>query len=71
MRNYKKLFGQTVCSLRVKANLTQEELAERSDLSRKFIQDIERGLKCASVISLAKIRSGLQCDWDDLLKKLR
>lgn len=71
MKDYKKLFGQTVCSLRVNADLTQEELAEKADLSRRFIQDIERGLKSASVISLAKIRSALDCEWDDLLKKLR
>jgi tetratricopeptide (TPR) repeat protein/transcriptional regulator with XRE-family HTH domain len=36
-------FGRLLCSLRLKAGLTQEELAERSGVSVRALSDIERG----------------------------
>jgi DNA-binding XRE family transcriptional regulator len=38
-----KIFGQTICKLRAEANLTQEKLAEKADISRRYLQLIEAG----------------------------
>ncbi len=35
--------GQTLKSYRIRANLTQEALAERLDVTNQYISDIERG----------------------------
>ena len=40
-------FGPTLKRLRSAAGLTQEELAERSDISARTISDLERGLRSA------------------------
>jgi transcriptional regulator with XRE-family HTH domain len=69
MHTYKTL-GGNIRRLRVAVGLTQSELAERSDLSLRYEQDLESGLKCPSVPSLLRIRKTLGCCWDDLLARL-
>ena len=44
--------GEKIRSLRLKLGLTQEELAERSDLTKGFISQLERDLTSPSVDSL-------------------
>ncbi|MDU5924926.1 MAG: helix-turn-helix transcriptional regulator, partial [Finegoldia magna] len=44
--------GDKIRSLRLKLGLTQEELAERSDLTKGFISQLERDLTSPSVDSL-------------------
>jgi transcriptional regulator with XRE-family HTH domain len=59
--------GKNINRLRNQAGLTQEKLAETSDLSLRFIQEIEAGEKSPSVETLAKIRHSLNCAWNDLM----
>ncbi len=51
-------FGDKLKQLRVKMNLTQEELANRCDLSKGFISQVERDLTSPSIATLVDI---LEC----------
>jgi transcriptional regulator with XRE-family HTH domain len=60
------VFGQNVCRLRTAAKLTQESLAERSNLSRRFLQSIESGTKSPTVSTVVQLKKALVCSWSDL-----
>ena len=60
------VFGQNVCRLRTAAKFTQESLAEKADLSRRFIQEIEAGSKNPTVNTVVRLKKALQCSWSDL-----
>jgi transcriptional regulator with XRE-family HTH domain len=60
------IFGQNVCRLRTAASLTQENLAEKADLSRRYIQEIESGSKNPSVNTAVRLKLALACSWNDL-----
>lgn len=64
------VFGKNVNRLRTNSALTQELLAEKADLSRRYLQEIESGAKSPTVPILAKLRRALDCTWEDLLKGL-
>ncbi|MFP4697985.1 MAG: helix-turn-helix domain-containing protein [Eubacteriales bacterium] len=50
--------GQKIKRLRMQKNLTQEELADRSELSKGFISQLERDLTSPSITTLVDL---LQC----------
>jgi transcriptional regulator with XRE-family HTH domain len=60
------VFGQNLCRLRTAAKLTQESLAEKADLSRRFIQEIEAGSKNPTVNTVVSLKKALHCTWSDL-----
>ena len=60
------VFGQNVCRLRTTAKLTQESLAEKADLSRRFVQEIEAGSKSPTVTTVVRLKKALACSWNDL-----
>lgn len=51
--------GERIRNLRQSSNLTQEELAERANLTKGFISQIERDLTSISLDSLAQILEAL------------
>ncbi|MCT4782393.1 MULTISPECIES: helix-turn-helix domain-containing protein [Exiguobacterium] len=53
--------GQKIKRLRVKNGLTQEELAERTDLSKGYISQIERDLSSPSLETLFDLLEVLGC----------
>ena len=55
--------GSKLKRLRIKNNLTQEELADRSELSKGFISQVERDLASPSISTLSDL---LQCLGTDL-----
>lgn len=59
--------GLRVAKRRKILNLTQEELAEKADLSATHIQNIERSSSKCSVDSLMKLSVALQVNPDYLL----
>ncbi len=61
--NSNVLIGEKIKSLRVKMGLTQEELANRSELSKGFISQLERDLTSPSIATLIDI---LECLGTDL-----
>ena len=58
-------FGDKIKQLRVKMNLTQEEVAARCDLSKGFISQVERDLTSPSIATLADILECLGTDLKD------
>ena len=52
-------FGIRMRELRARYDISQEELALKSELNRNYIGDIERGEKTPSLITLSKIANGL------------
>ena len=59
--------GKRVQFLRKSVRLTQEELAERTNLSVNYIAFIESGRRSPSLTTLQKIAISLQVDISDIL----
>jgi transcriptional regulator with XRE-family HTH domain len=60
-RKIYRLWRESIRSRRKKARLSQEQLAEKSDLTRNYIGDIERAEKKITLKTLAKIAKALKC----------
>ena len=54
--------GRKIKRLRVALNLTQEELADRTELSKSFISQVERDLTSPSIATLVDILQALGTD---------
>ena len=54
--------------LRKKASITQQELSERAEVSRKSINAIENGIYVPSTVLALKISRTLGCKVEDLFK---
>ncbi len=61
--------GRAVKAARVEAGLTQEKLAEKSDIAPRVLQKIEAGRITILVTTLIRLRRVLGCEFDDLLPK--
>ena len=48
--------------------MSQELLAERSELHHNYIGEVERGEKAATIDTLVKIAKGLRLDVSDLVQ---
>ena len=62
-----KEIGERIKKLRKNHNLTREELAEKAEISSKFLYEIEMGRKGLSVDTLLKIARTLSCSCDYIL----
>ena len=56
----RKRFGGAVRQRRQELGLSQEDLAERAELHRTYISDIERGSRNPSLQNIEKIAKALQ-----------
>jgi transcriptional regulator with XRE-family HTH domain len=52
-------FGQAVRKRRMEMNFSQEALAERADLHRTYVADIERGVRNVSLKNIEKLARAL------------
>ena len=66
-RNHQKL-NNSLEELRRKAGLTQQELSEKAEVSRKSINAIENGIYVPSTVLALKIAKTLKCKVEDLFK---
>ena len=57
--------GSKIRELRILNGLTQEELADRTELTKGFISQLERGLTAPSVSTLQDIVEGLGTNLSD------
>lgn len=62
-----KAFASNLKRLRVKAGLSQEELALRAGLDRTYISGCERAVRNPSLLSVEKIAEALKASATDLL----
>ena len=68
MTDIRVRFGKALRACRTRQRLTQEELAERSGLSHKFIGEIERGLGNPTIETVSRIASALTISMGDLFE---
>ena len=66
-KNHKKLINN-LRELRRSAGLTQQELSEIADVSRKSINAIENGIYVPSTVLSLKIAETLNCSGEDLFQ---
>ena len=66
-RNHKKLLNNLE-EIRKSAGLTQQNLSESADVSRKSINAIENGVYVPSTVLALKIAKTLGCKVEDLFK---
>lgn len=66
-----KIFGEKVRLLRVKQNLSQEELAFRAGLHRTYIGMIERAEKNITLLNIEKLAKALNVSIAELLSNGR
>lgn len=59
--------GNHIRDLRSAQNMTQEDLAEQSELSRQYIGDVERGTRNISLVNLEKIAKAFKITLSELL----
>ena len=66
-RSHKKLLNNLE-KLRKSAGLTQQELSDSAEVSRKSINAIENGIYIPSTLLALKIAETLGCDVEDLFQ---
>ena len=66
-KNHKKLLNNLE-ELRKSAGLTQQELSESAEVSRKSISAIENGIYVPSTVLSLKIARTLNCSVEDLFQ---
>ncbi|MCC8131040.1 MAG: helix-turn-helix domain-containing protein [Ruminococcus sp.] len=67
MITYYATFGQRIGYLRKQKGISQEELAEKVNLSREFISMVENNKMGLGVDSLVNIANSLEVSADDIL----
>ncbi len=60
-------FGQSVRNKRIASGVTQETLAEKADLHRTYIADIERGVRNVSLRNIERLAVALECTIAELV----
>lgn len=58
--NVKKEFGATVRAFRQRLGISQEALAERAQLHRTYVTDVERGARNLSLESISRLANALE-----------
>ncbi len=65
-----KILGETIRAERLKAGLSQEQLAEKASLARNYIGNIERAEYKVTVEALARIAKALGLRVRDLVNEV-
>ena len=68
--NRAKIIAQNVYRLRLKAGLTQTQLADFVQLSKRYIQKIEHGEANITVDVVERLTKILKCDWSDIVGEI-
>jgi transcriptional regulator with XRE-family HTH domain len=64
--NIKLKFGNTIKKLRTEKGISQEKLAELSDLHRTYIGSLEMGKRNVSLENINKLAIALDCKISEL-----
>ncbi len=62
-------FGRVVKQLRDTRRLSQEALAERADLNRTYLGEVERGVAIPSLATITKIATAFNLSASDLIAR--
>ncbi len=64
------LFGSRVRELRLQRGISQERLAELSNLHRNYVGGIERGERNVALLNIVKLARALQLKPSELLDRI-
>ena len=65
-----RALGKNLNRLRMGSGLTQEKLAEKAEISLRYVQQLEAGQRNPSIPTLVRLRRVMGCSYDDLFKGL-
>jgi transcriptional regulator with XRE-family HTH domain len=65
-----KTFGRSIRRLRKQRGLSQEDLAEKSGMSRNYISDIERGVRNPGLLALVDLARALRVPLRELVEEI-
>ena len=68
---HRKQLGEVIRAERLARDLTQEQLAEKADLSLNFIGNVERGEQAVSLDSIVQIAAALKITVQELVAKAK
>ena len=68
---FKKVIGSVIKELRNERSLSQEKLAEKSDLDRVFISYLENGHRQPTIATLFKLAEGLEVEPEEIIVKIK
>jgi len=63
-------FGKAVRALRTERGLSQEKLAELSEIHRTYIGDVERGTRNIALVNMLKIATALDITLSELIQNM-
>jgi transcriptional regulator with XRE-family HTH domain len=63
-------FGKAVRALRTERGLSQEKLAELSEIHRTYIGDVERGTRNIALVNMLKIATALDITLTELIQNM-
>ena len=63
-------FGKAVRALRIERGLSQERLAELSEIHRTYIGDVERGTRNIALLNMSKIADALSVSLSGLISEM-
>ena len=69
-QNIKRRFGEAVRRRRTQLGISQEELADRAELHRTYVSDIERGNRNLSLENIAKLALALELSLPELMQEV-
>lgn len=64
----KEALGQRIREARVQKAYSQQELAQKADMGKVYLSEIERGIKMPSLYSFIKIIEALDISADSILR---
>lgn len=64
----RKTFGRNVNRLRMRRQLTQDDLAETAQIDRRYVQRIENGTANPGLDVICRVKKALRASWDELLR---
>jgi DNA-binding XRE family transcriptional regulator len=65
-----RIFGRNVRRMRVRAEITQEKLAELADLNIRTVQKIEAGETNILITTATRLQRSLACEWTKLMESM-
>ena len=62
------VLGRNINRLRMERGLTQDDLAERAEIDRRYVQRIEAGTANPGIDVICRLRDALHASWAELLR---
>ncbi|MDB6112700.1 MAG: family transcriptional regulator [Pedosphaera sp.] len=70
IKKHRKVLGETIRSCRKASGMSQERFGEKADLHPKYVGELERGEKAATIDTLVKVAKALGIRPSELLRDL-